>query len=135
MDRRSFLISSAAAAAVSTISGTAHAIGGGSQLPPKNLVFTQDNPGKWEAKKGSHLPKIELTGGKVKVSTKHSQSEDHYIVRHTLLLADGTEVGSTTFSPEEKPVSEYELPAGYKGNLFATSFCNRHDLWLAETVI
>jgi len=91
------------------------------------------HPRTWSLQKGSHLPKIELTGGKVKVSTKHSQSEDHYIVRHTLLLADGTVVGSTTFSPEEKPVSEYELPDGYKGSLFATSFCNRHDLWLAET--
>lgn len=134
MDRRSFLMSSAVAATVATVSGTANAIGGGSHLPPMNLVFTQDNTGKWEAKRGSHLPKIELTGRKVKVSTKHSQSVDHYIVRHTLLLADGTVVGSTTFSSEDKPVSEYELPDGYKGRFFATSFCNRHDLWLAETI-
>ncbi|MEJ2692796.1 MAG: desulfoferrodoxin family protein [Candidatus Thiodiazotropha sp.] len=133
MDRRSFLMSSAATAAIATIGGTAHATEGGSPLPPKNLVFTQVNTGHWESKKGSHLPKIELTGRKVRVSTKHSQSEDHYIVRHTLLLADGTLVGSATFSPDDKPVSDYELPNGYKGSLFATSFCNRHDLWLVET--
>ena len=135
MDRRNFLIGSAVAAAVATLSDTAQAVGGSTTLPPKNLLFSNDNAGKWEAKKGSHVPKIEVAGAKVRISTKHSQSEDHYIVRHTLLLSDGTVVGSTTFTPENKPVSEYDLPANYKGSIFATSFCNRHDLWLNETTI
>jgi superoxide reductase len=136
MDRRYFLLGSAATAATLTISGcvegteevTTH-------IPPKNLLFTQDNAGDWEAKKGSHSPVVEVADGKARISTKHSQSEDHYIVRHTLLLADGAVVGATTFSPTDEPVSEYELPAGYKGRLFATSFCNRHDLWLAESSV
>jgi len=135
MDRRYFLIGSAAATAVATMSGTALAKGGDASLPPKNLVFTNDNAGIWEAKKGSHVPKIEVTGTKITISTKHGQSDDHYIVRHTLLLADGTVVGSTTFTPESKPISEYELPSNYKGSIFATSFCNRHDLWLNEATI
>lgn len=133
MDRRKFLISSGSAVTFAAMNGvTANAIAGNTPLPPKNLIFTQDNAGDWDAKKGSHIPKIEIAGGAVKISTPHKQSEDHYIVRHTLLLADGTVVGTTTFSPENKPVSEYQLPAGYKGSIFATSFCNRHDLWLNE---
>jgi superoxide reductase len=135
MNRRHFLIGSAAATAVATMSGTTLAEAGSASLPPKNLIFTKENAGKWEAKKGSHVPKIEVAGAKIKISTKHAQSEDHYIVRHTLLLADGTVVGSTTFTPENKPISEYELPANYKGNIYATSFCNRHDLWLNEATI
>ena len=135
MDRRGFLISSVATAAIATTSSSANATKGSSHSPPKNLIYTQVNTGDWESKKGSHLPKIELTDGKVRISTRHSQSDDHYIVRHTLLLADGTRLGSTTFSPDDTPVSEYTLPADYKGSLFATSFCNQHDLWLAEITV
>jgi superoxide reductase len=128
------MVTSAAATAAATLGSTAQAAEGMS-LPTKNLVFTQENAGVWEAKKGSHLPKIEVTAGKVKVSTKHGHSAEHYITRHTLLLADGTVVGAKTFSPEDAPVSEYELPAGYKGKVFATSNCNQHDLWLAEATV
>jgi superoxide reductase len=135
MDRRNFLIGSAAATVAATMSGTVHAKEGSASLPPKNIVFTNDNAGRWKAKKGSHLPKIEAAGGKVTISTKHAQSDDHYIVRHTLLLEDGTVVGSTTFTPEDKPLSEYELPSNYTGKIFATSFCNLHDLWLNEATI
>jgi superoxide reductase len=133
MDRRKFLMSSSAAVAFGAMSGvTVKAMAGNRSLPPKNLIFTKDNGGKWDAKKGSHIPNIDLADGTVRISTPHKQSEDHYIVRHSLLLSDGTVVGSTTFTPEDKPVSEYQLPAGYKGSIFATSFCNRHDLWLNE---
>jgi len=132
MDRRNFLIGSAAATAVATMSGTALAEGDKASLPPKNIVFTNHNAGKWNAKKSSHLPNIEVAGSKITISTKHAQSDDHYIVRHTLLLADGTVVGSTTFTPEDKPISEYALPSNYNGKIFATSFCNRHDFWLNE---
>jgi superoxide reductase len=135
MDRRNFLFTStAAAAAAATLGGSARAAEG-APLPSKNLVFTQENAGVWDAKKGSHVPKIEVAAGKVMVSTKHGHSGEHYIVRHSLLLADGSVVGAKTFSPEDEPVSEYELPAGYKGRVFATSFCNKHDLWLAEIVV
>lgn len=133
MDRRKFLLTSAAATAA-TLGSTAQAAEGMS-LPPKNLFFTQENAGAWEAKKGSHLPNIEVATGKVKVSTKHGHSADHYITRHTLLLADGTVVGAKTFSSGDEPVSEYALPSGYKGMIFATSNCNQHDLWLAEAMV
>ena len=134
MDRRHFLFASAAATTVATLGGRVQAAEGAS-LPSKNIVFTQDNAGIWEAKKGSHVPMIEAAEGKIKVTTNHGHSEEHYIVRHTLVLDDGTVVGATTFSPQDKPVSEYELPAGYRGKIYATSICNKHDLWLAAASV
>lgn len=134
MDRRDFLLTSATTVAVAIMSGSAQAAENAS-YPATNLIFSQDNAGVWEKKKGSHVPNIEVAGGKVKITTKHSQSASHYIVRHTLLLSDGTVVGARTFSHESEPVSEYDLPTGYKGKIFATSYCNKHDLWLADAVV
>ena len=62
-------------------------------------------------------------------------SDKHFTDRHSLVLEDGTFVGATTFTPADKPESSYELPAGYKGKVYATSFCNLHDFWLTETMI
>jgi superoxide reductase len=39
------------------------------------------------------------------------------------------------FTPKDKPVSAYTLPAGYAGKVCATSFCNLHDLWLSEATV
>ena len=98
----------------------------------KNIIFTKDDPGRWEGKQKAHVPQVTVTGRKVAVVTNHPMSNAHYIVRHTLVLADGTYVGSKTFTPADKPQSEYELPAGFKGKFYVTSFCNLHDFWLAE---
>jgi superoxide reductase len=98
----------------------------------KNIIYTQDDPGRWEGKQRVHVPQVNVTGSKVAVVTNHPMSKEHFIVRHTLVLADGTYVGSKTFTPTDKPQSEYELPAGYKGKFYVTSFCNLHDFWLAE---
>jgi superoxide reductase len=134
MERRNFLFFSAVSAALTTLSGAAKAIDI-SSLPTRNIIFTQDNGGVWDAKKASHVPKVEVVGGKVVVSTDHGQKSSHYIVRHTLLLADGSVVGAKTFSYQDDPVSEYKLPDGYKGKIYATSFCNKHDLWLSEVSV
>ena len=98
-----------------------------------NIVYTAKNPGRWAKKAGSHAPVITVKGEKVTVETKHGMNEVHFIVRHTLVLKDGTVLGSKTFTPKDKPVSEYTLPKGYKGKIYATSFCNLHDFWLSET--
>lgn len=135
MDRRAFLAGSAGAAVVAvSLAGNAHAADGAA-LPAVNVVYTKDNAGVWEAKKGGHLPKFEIAGSKVTVTTPHASSEAHFIVRHTLLLANGTVVGARTFTAADTPVSQYTLPDGYKGKIFATSFCNQHDLWLSETTV
>jgi superoxide reductase len=134
MDRRDFLLSGVSTIALAILSSSAQA-SESALFPPKNLIFTHKNPGMWEKKKGSHIPDIEVTAGKVTITTNHSQSTSHYIVRHTLLLPDGTVVGSKTFTHDNEPMSEHELPAGYKGKIFATSFCNKHDLWLADAIV
>jgi len=99
-----------------------------------NIIYTKDNPGKWADKVGSHAPQVTVTGSKVAVVTKHPMSNEHFIVRHTLVLEDGTYVGSAVFTPNDKPESSYDLPTGFKGKFYVTSFCNLHDFWLTETL-
>lgn len=131
MDRRFFLAASGAST-LSLGAATPALAANGNDLPAVNVVYTADNLGVHQARKGSHLPKVEVADGKVTVSTPHGISDEHFIVRHTLLLADGSLVGARTFTSKDKPVSEYQLPAGYKGKIYATSFCNLHDLWLTD---
>lgn len=133
-DRRDFLKTAAAAATVMTFAGVSSAFGaGGGEYA--NIIYTKDNPGKWAGKEGSHAPQVEVNGSTVAVVTRHPMSKDHFIVRHTLVLEDGTYVGAMTFTPDDKPESSYELPAGYKGKIHVTSFCNLHDFWLAEVMV
>jgi superoxide reductase len=131
MNRRDFIIGGASTATFVMLSGPGQA-SASEVFPPKNLVYSKTNAGVWEGKQGSHVPDIEVKNGKATITTNHSQSSSHYIVRHSLLLSNGTVVGAKTFAHDDEPVSEYELPADYIGKLFATSFCNKHDLWLAE---
>jgi superoxide reductase len=130
-DRRDFLKTTAAAASLLAISAIPP-LAAAADMKFKNIIYTQDDPGRWEGKQGSHVPQVTMTGSKVAVVTKHSMSSEHFIVKHTLVLANGTYIGSKTFASTDKPESEYELPAGYKGKFYVTSFCNLHDLWLAE---
>lgn len=133
-DRRDFLKTTAAAASILAISSVPRAFAANTAMYA-NIIYTKDNPGKWADKVGSHAPEVVVTGTKVAVVTKHPMSDQHFIVRHTLVLEDGTYVGANTFTPTDKPESSYELPAGYKGKFYATSFCNQHDFWLTETTI
>ena len=98
------------------------------------ILYTTENPGKWKGKAGSHAPLISVDGKKVTITTPHPMSQDHYIVRHTLVLQDGKVAGEQTFFPvkDTKAVSTFELPEGYKSSFYATSFCNLHDLWVTE---
>ena len=56
---------------------------------PENIIYTEDRQGVWQGKAGSHVPVIgvEKTDGSVKLNlqTKHPMSEQHYIVRHTVV--------------------------------------------------
>lgn len=133
-ERRNFLkkaVIATSAAAVAAMTKASAAETG----PYLNVVYTKDNPGKWAGKQGSHAPEITVAGSTVTVANKHGMSDEHFIVRHTLVLADGTVVGGKTFTPSDKPESTYELPAGYKGKVKATSFCNQHDFWLTEAAV
>jgi superoxide reductase len=93
--RREFLKSSVVAASVLAL---------GRALPVQasvdklsGVIYTKDDPGKWGKKVGSHLPSITVEGSKVTLDTKHPMSAKHYIIRHTLVLEDGTVVGAKTF--------------------------------------
>ncbi len=133
-DRRTFLKSSLASA-VAALMGTGLAQAADSSLLG-SVVYTAEHTGKWAQKEASHAPVISVEGTTVKVGTNHPMSPKHFIVRHTLVLSDGTVLGSTTFAgTEPEAVSSYELPEGYTGRLIATSFCNLHDFWMSETTI
>jgi superoxide reductase len=133
-DRRTFLKSSLASA-VAALMGTGLAQAADSSLLG-SVIYTAEHTGKWAQKEGSHAPVITVEGQKVKVQTNHPMSPKHFIVRHTLVLSDGTVLGSTTFAgTDPEAVSAYELPRGYTGKLIATSFCNLHDFWMSETTI
>ncbi|MEN8200166.1 MAG: desulfoferrodoxin family protein [Thermodesulfobacteriota bacterium] len=133
-DRRDFLKGSLAAAGA-LVAGSVK-VATASTAAYTNVVYTKKNPGQWDKKVGSHLPTISVEGGKVTLFTKHGMSEKHFIVRHTLVLEDGTVVGAQVFSPTDKEAkSSFELPAGYKGKIYGTSFCNLHDFWVNETTL
>ncbi|MDR3630526.1 MAG: desulfoferrodoxin family protein [Desulfocapsaceae bacterium] len=133
-DRRDFLKTTVAAASLLAINSVPRAFAAGNPMYT-NIIYTKDNPGRWVGKAAIHAPQVTVTGSKVNVVTNHPMSNEHYIVRHTLVLEDGTYIGSTTFTPADKPESSYELPAGYKGKFYATSFCNLHDFWLTESMV
>jgi superoxide reductase len=133
-NRRNFIKTSAAAAAAVALSGKALAGSGKktAKLTLPGLIYTEKNQGKWQNKAGSHLPEVTVNGNKVSMVTNHGMSEMHYIVRHTLVDENGIVLGAKTFYPSDEPRSEFELPQGYTGTLYATSFCNKHDFWVKE---
>ena len=129
--RRDFIKASVAMTAGAIATRVVPASAGGASFP-QGVIYTKDQPGQWAKKVGSHAPIVTVDGNKVTVKTKHGMSEKHYIVRHTLVSADGEVLGANTFSPsDEEAVSVFEVKDG-AGNLYATSFCNKHDFWLTE---
>ena len=129
-DRREFLKTAALTTAAVTLASAGVSVASEDSLT--NIIYTAAIPGKWKGKEGSHAPQVTVADGKISIVTKHPMSEDHFIVRHTLVLGDGTVVGAKTFTPTDTPASSYDLPPGYKGKLYCTSFCNLHDFWMSE---
>ncbi len=85
------------------------------------------------------MPNVKVEGNRVTVTTTHGMSDEHYIVRHTIVAKNGDVLGEKTFKPSEAEAkSVFELSdtsSKYAWNtttLYATSFCNKHDLWAAE---
>ena len=98
----------------------------------EGIIYTVKSPGKWQGKSASHAPQVSVNGSKVTVTTPHSMSQAHYIVRHTIVSSNGTVIGEKTFQPTDSPVSQMDMPSNVKGMFYATSFCNKHDLWVTE---
>ena len=84
-DRRDFLKTTAAMAPLLAISSFPQPAAA-AELKSKNIIYTKDDPGRWEGKQGTHIPQVKVTGSKVAVVTNHPMSSAHYIVRHTLVL-------------------------------------------------
>ena len=131
-ERRKFLKGSVFLAVSTVLAGAGRAVASEEGLP-SGIIYTRERPGRWAKKVGSHAPEVKVDGGKVTLTTRHPMSEKHYIVRHTLVSADGTVLGSKTFYPsDKKAVSTHELPSGHGTRFYATSFCNLHDFWVTE---
>ncbi len=130
-DRRDFLKASliaAAGVAVGKVSPVMAEAGG----LPKGLIYTAEDQGKWAGKAKTHAPLVRIDGSMVTIETNHPMTEPHFIVRHTLVSANGEVVGEKTFSAADaRAVSVFELPVG-KSARYATSFCNKHDFWVTE---
>ena len=134
-ERRDFLKTSLALAAGIAASSASRSLASTGPFPA-GVVYTAANPGQWAAKVGSHAPVVTKAGKTITVTTKHSMSEIHYIVRHTLVAEDGTVIGAMTFAPDDKEaVSTFELPNNEGSKLYATSFCNQHDFWMTEVAL
>ncbi len=134
-NRRNFIKTSLAATVAVAASKTVFSQNvskSSSEINLPGVIYTKKTPGKWKLKVDSHLPQIKINGPEITLTTDHGMSEAHYIVRHTLVDKNGLVIGSKTFYPDDKPVSTYTLPENYKGKLFATSFCNKHDFWVNE---
>ena len=94
------------------------------------IIYTTENQGKWAGKAKGHAPVVKVEGKQVTITTNHGMSEKHFIVRHTLVTASGEVIGEKTFSyNDEKAISVFTLPEG-QHQFYATSFCNKHDLWM-----
>jgi superoxide reductase len=126
----------------STLGAECDAAGGLLGKLPDNIIYTKERPGVWKGKEGGHVPIVEAkkAGDKIAVTveTQHGMSEEHYIVRHTIVNGLGEVLGAKTFSWKDEPVSEYEIKLPAKDccksqQLLVMSYCNLHDLWLAES--
>ena len=133
-DRRDFLKTTAAAVSVMALTTAPLAFASGA-TEYKNIIFTKDNPGKWAGKEGIHAPQVTVADGKVTLATTAPDVRKSLHRQTHSGPGDGTFVGGTAFTHEDKPESSYDLPAGYKGKISATSFCNLHDFWLTETMV
>jgi superoxide reductase len=95
-----------------------------------NVVFTAADPGHWAGVEALHIPIVTVSGGTLTIKTPHPMSVPHYIVSHTVVLADGKFLDRKTFTHADQPVSTHTLPAGYTGPVTITSTCNLHDFWV-----
>ena len=138
-NRRTFLKSSLAVAAGIAVGQLSPVSAGPACSYPKGIVYTKQSPGKWSGKIKGHVPNVKVEGNRVTVTTTHGMSDEHFIVRHTLVAKNGKVLGEKTFHPSDAEAkSVFEFPdtsskfAWDTTTLYATSFCNKHDLWVTE---
>jgi len=126
MQRRNIAKTVFAGAALAVLPVTARA----AEDTNANVVFTKENPGHWAGVEALHIPVVTVSGSAMTVKTPHPMSEPHFIVSHTVVLADGKFLDRKTFTYKDQPVSTHVLPSGYTGPVIITSTCNLHDFWV-----
>ena len=104
---------------------------------PRNIIYSKDQQGIWKGKAGSHVPTVSTSGGQGRIVTKHGMSPKHYIVRHTLVDAEGEVLFGHTFAYDDSEASsEFDASKIQSGKVYyALSFCSKHDLWLAQVTV
>ena len=65
---------------------------------PKGLIYTKESTGRWAGKEGAHAPVANVKGGMVTVTTPHPMTKEHFIVKHTLVTAEGKFLGEKIFT-------------------------------------
>ena len=103
--------------------------------PMQNVVFTEADPGHWAGVEALHVPVVTVAGGSLTVKTPHPMTAPHFIVSHTVVLADGKFLDRKTFVYTDQPISVHPLPAGYTGPVTITSTCNQHDFWVKKITV
>jgi superoxide reductase len=132
MQRRNLAKSAAAAVAAAAILPAAARAAAG---PEHNIIFTADDPGHWAGVESLHVPVVTVAGSTLTVKTPHPMTAPHFIVSHSVVLADGKFLDRKTFTYEDQPVSVHTLPAGYTGPVTITSTCNLHDFWVKTVTV
>ena len=98
----------------------------------RGVYYTLSNPGRWAKKAKGHAPRLERTGNKIEVYTKHPMKGfKHYIVKHVILDRKFNYVTETIFDPgNDQPLSEYDV-SKLDDTIYAVSLCNLHDAWVS----
>lgn len=130
-ERRDFLKTSLVASAT-LVAATVLPASAAENSKANIFAYTQDHQGRWEGKAGSHAPVITIEGNKITMETKHGMSAEHYIVKHSLLDANGNVLGEQIFFPQDKKAISTHIVDGKHPELYALSFCNIHDLWVTK---
>jgi superoxide reductase len=136
MTKRRDFVKTTIAVAAGFVASKSTGVSAGTKSKFLGIIYTAENPGKWDKKVNSHEPKVNVEGKQVTIKTLHGMSDEHFIVRHTLVCEHGKVLGEKTFYPtDKKAVSTFTLPEKHAKKLFATSFCNKHDLWVTEFTV
>ena len=89
-------------------------------------------PNSTDAAAEKHVPVIEVSGDKVKVtigSAPHPMADDHYIEWIYLSTEQGNQ--RKLLAPGDEPSREFAIVPGDKV-VSAFAYCNKHGLWLKE---
>ena len=108
MNRRSFIRIGIAGAATSIIAPEIILAGPLGEKINKTsmaggLYYTQDSPGRWAKKAGSHSPIVTKTDFGIRVITGHPMKvNDHWIIKHVLLDSDFKFITENMFNHSQR---------------------------------